>query len=47
VLTFIINAYVNLQHPEISGLVVAVVFSTLWLVGVMRFGLIAGQGRAR
>ena len=43
VLTFIINAYVNLQHPEISGLVVAVVFSTLWLVGVMRFGLIAGM----
>ena len=42
-LTLIINAYINLQHPEVSGLVVAIFFSALWLVGVMRFGLIAGM----
>jgi serine/threonine-protein kinase len=43
VLTFIINAYVNWKFPEFTGLIVAVFFSTLWLVGVMRFGLIAGM----
>lgn len=44
-LTLIIEAYVNLQYQavEISGLIVAAAFSALWLVGVMRFGLIAGM----
>jgi serine/threonine-protein kinase len=44
-LTVIIESYVNLQHQtfEISGLMVGASFSLLWLVGVMRFGLIAGM----
>ena len=42
-LSLLINAYVNLEYPEVTGGIVAVVFSVLWLIAVMRFGLVAGM----
>jgi hypothetical protein len=38
-----VNLYVNTPYFEISGLIIATAFCVLWLLGVTRFGLIAGM----
>jgi hypothetical protein len=39
----LVNAYVNREYFEITGSIVSIAFTVLWLVAVTRFGLIAGM----
>jgi hypothetical protein len=43
VLIVLVNGYVNYSNPEVYGILVATAFVLLWLLGVTRFGLIAGM----
>ena len=38
----LVNAFVNLPDPQLSGVTVATVFGVLWLLGVLQFGLVTG-----
>jgi hypothetical protein len=42
-LAALVSGFVNLAFFEVTGTIVAIAFSVLWLVAVTRFGLIAGM----
>jgi serine/threonine-protein kinase len=42
-LIVLINAFVNIQNPEASGILIGTLFGVLWLVAVTRFGLICSM----
>jgi serine/threonine-protein kinase len=39
----LVNGFVNLPDPELSGVIVATLFGVLWLLVVLQFGLVAGM----
>jgi hypothetical protein len=39
----LVNAFVNLPDPQLSGVIIVTLFAVLWLLGVLQFGLVTGM----
>jgi len=39
----LVNAFVNLPDPTLSGVIIVTLFAVLWLLGVLQFGLVTGM----